>query len=173
MAPWRKKGTSSSKSFPRAQFQPASGRVCALGGPLMQPARPVCSQICIHVSRFSFSTREFRPQKNVYINIYVCLSWGVGGSWKSAWSAGCIPFFTWPSILPAVEKERERWKRERETKRDGEKKSLKEKLLSCLLPLLLFLRFLRRWAIWMHANEPSANNKNFFHLSIRNEQSFV
>jgi hypothetical protein len=122
MAPWRKKGTSSSKSFPRAQFQPASGRVCALGGPLMQPARPVCSQICIHVSRFSFSTREFRPQKNVYINIYVCLSWGVGGSWKSAWSAGCIPFFTWPSILPAVEKERERWKRERNKARWREEK---------------------------------------------------
>jgi len=173
MAPWRKKGTSSSESFPRAQFQPASGRVCALGGPLMQPARPVCSQICIHVSRFSFSTREFRPQKNVYINICVSVlgGWGVVEI--------CVERRLHPFLHLAIdfaccrEREREMEKRERETKRDGEKKSLKEKLLSCLLPLLLFLRFLRRWAIWMHANEPSANNKNFFHLSIRNEQSFV
>jgi hypothetical protein len=60
----------------------------------------------------------------------------LGGCGNLRGAPAAFPFFTWPSILPAVEKERD-GKREKQS--EMEKKSLKEKLLSCLP---LFLRFL-------------------------------
>jgi hypothetical protein len=131
MAPWRKKELQALKAFrERNSSQPAA--VCAPWAGRLCNRRVPCARKFAYTSPDSFSTCEIRPQ-NVYINICVCPG-ELGGCGNLRGAPAAFPFFTWPSILPAVEKERD-GKREKQS--EMEKKSLKEKLLSCLPASLL------------------------------------